>query len=330
MEDAIDVVIAWVDGDDPGHREKRERYMEAEGLDTTSAQTRSTRFSSSGEVRYCVLSIMRFAPFVRNIYLLTDGQDPKLEKDIERYFPARMDSFRIVDHREVFRGFEDCLPTFNSRSLEFMLWRIPGLSERFVYFNDDAFLLREISPGEWFQGNRPVIRGSWKPAPRLRLGWEGLKKQALRLVTRRKNYSPRASFHLGQWNAASLTGFRWRYFVTDHTAHVFLRSTMESFFREHPDKVRRNIAHRFRSPSQFTAIALFYHLQLREADPVVRKPGLVYMQPFGRGGGYIGQKLHACEAEEMFYLCVQSLDRCPVEEQQKVLGWLSGRLALSD
>jgi predicted NAD/FAD-dependent oxidoreductase len=31
-----------------------------------------------------------------------------------------------------------------------MLWRIKGLSNQFVYFNDDIFLLRKITPTDWF------------------------------------------------------------------------------------------------------------------------------------------------------------------------------------
>ena len=52
----------------------------------------------------------------------------------------------VVDHREVFAGYEQFLPTFSSRAIESMLWRIPDLSERFLYLNDDFMLLRPVTP----------------------------------------------------------------------------------------------------------------------------------------------------------------------------------------
>ncbi|MCU0459319.1 MAG: Stealth CR1 domain-containing protein, partial [Bacteroidales bacterium] len=64
----VDVVIAWVDGDDPRLVEKRSRYQSG-GRITTASGAHPTRFASSNEIRYCVLSILRFAPFVRNIFI---------------------------------------------------------------------------------------------------------------------------------------------------------------------------------------------------------------------------------------------------------------------
>ena len=66
----IDALVPWVDGDDPVLRAKRQRYLDpsaARNDDVAGA----TRFKSIGEIRYCVASILRFAPFIRKIFIIT-------------------------------------------------------------------------------------------------------------------------------------------------------------------------------------------------------------------------------------------------------------------
>ena len=127
----IDAVITWVDGDDPNHRMKRRKYACADEL-TNDDVGGEIRYRSVGEIRYCVASILRFAPFVRKIFIVTDGQDPKLDGFISRNFPDNEKKIEIVDHKVIFQGYESCLPVFNSLAIETMLWRIPGLADRFI------------------------------------------------------------------------------------------------------------------------------------------------------------------------------------------------------
>jgi hypothetical protein len=42
------------------------------------------------------------------------------------------------------------LPTYNSQAIEACLHRIPGLSEHYLYLNDDFLLGREVSPEDFF------------------------------------------------------------------------------------------------------------------------------------------------------------------------------------
>ena len=168
------MVIAWVDGADPEHRKKRLSFLKKKS-NVVPAGAAETRFHSLNEVEYCVLSILKFAPFVRNIFIVTDNQDPKVNAAVQKYFPTRQDHIRIVDHKEIFEGYEQFLPTFNSICISNMLWRIKGLSDHFVYFNDDVFLTREISPEVWFKKARPVLRVNWVFPPFERLIWDKLR-----------------------------------------------------------------------------------------------------------------------------------------------------------
>jgi hypothetical protein len=326
--DPIDVVIAWVDGSDPKLAEKRSRYVGRVDLPVSSG-AHSTRFASSNEIRYCLLSVLRFAPFVRNIFIVTDGQDPGVHEDVERYFPGRSGSVRIVDHQEIFRGYAESLPTFNSITIASMIWRIKDLADRFVYFNDDTFLIRSITPGEWFTDGRPVLRGRWVPSAGPRALWNRIRTAFNRHLAGRRDFEPRASFHLGQWNAAVLLGFRYRYFTNSHTPHPVNRKHVEDFMMKNDNLLRKNISYRFRDHRQFTFISLSNHLQLLSGNRHIAPPAVAYLKPENRGPGYIESKIALCERDHrIIYMCAQSLDRCEEEERKKLFNWLDGILGL--
>ncbi len=116
---AIDAVVTWVDGADPKHRAKRNRYLADLGRDASLEQhaNKDRRFSDNDEIRFCLRSIRNYAPWVRTIWLVTDHQVPPA---IHRR-RAEQENIHIVDHREIFRGYERLLPTFNSLSIECMV-----------------------------------------------------------------------------------------------------------------------------------------------------------------------------------------------------------------
>ena len=139
----IDVVYTWVDGKDPAWRERKQAALAAAGLGP-HAGALDTRFNDNGELRYSLRSVEQFAPWVRNIYLVTDQQVPD-------WLDPQQTRITIVDHRDIFPP--DALPTFNSHSIEARLHTIPGLSEHFLYFNDDFFLGQPVSPYTFFDSN---------------------------------------------------------------------------------------------------------------------------------------------------------------------------------
>ena len=140
----IDVVYTWVDGSDPGWRERKARALRENGwIAGVSGQTANdSRFASRDELRYSLRALHAFAPWVRRVFLVTDDQ-----------VPAWLDTGRpdltVVGHREIF-GDTGRLPTFNSQAIESRLHRIPGLAEHFLYLNDDVFLGRPVPPEMFF------------------------------------------------------------------------------------------------------------------------------------------------------------------------------------
>ena len=83
----IDIVITWVDGNDPLHRAKRQAYQTTQKENTREDIGGHERYDASGEIFICIGSILRFAPFVHKIFLVTDQQDPQLQPFISRNFP---------------------------------------------------------------------------------------------------------------------------------------------------------------------------------------------------------------------------------------------------
>ena len=132
MMQLVDVVIAWVDGNDPELKQKRMQYQaNTQASDAVS----DTRFASNHEIYYNIASILKYVPFCRHIYIVTDGQQPEWINDFVTEGICDAGKIRIVDHREIFAGYEQYLPTFNTRSIETMLWNIQGLSDYFFYLN---------------------------------------------------------------------------------------------------------------------------------------------------------------------------------------------------
>ena len=253
MADAIDVVIAWVDGRDPKHRAKRKRYLADPGGDAKPERvaTDERRFSDNDEIRFCLRSIRNYAPWVRTIWLVTDNQVPAA---IDRQ-RAERENIRIVDHREIFRGYEQLLPTFSSRAIESMLWRIEGLADRFVYFNDDMMLVGPVEPTDFFSDNGKVmLRGRWS-------SWK-------------EQLDKGNSFNGGgKLLGAEMLGYTPElFFSSDHMNYPLLRPAMEELFNEFKPAFLANAAYRFRNREQFWPISAHDHLLLNSDRARVVKP----------------------------------------------------------
>ena len=318
----IDVVIAWVDGSDPDLNKKRIGYLNPKQKKTVPGAD-STRFNSLNEISYCVLSIFKFAPFVRNIFIVTDNQNPNVHDVVKKYYPTRVSDIRIVDHTEIFKGYENHLPTFNSICISNMLWAIKGLSNQFVYFNDDIFLVRPLNPSVWFQNNRPVLRGKWVFPPYERLLWEGLKSFFYKTFLRKKNERA-ASFQVNQWNAALLQGFKFRYFRSGHTPLALDKKRIRDYFMTNPEILEENIKHRFRKFSQFNTVALANHLEYVSGNRNLASSQAVYAQPKSHKKNYIEKKFNQFESDKrVLFLCIQSLDLASKSDQNKVFNNLN-------
>lgn len=140
----IDIVVPWVDGSDPEWQKEREKYAPVKPRDDGSSNTR--RFRDWDNLQYLFRGIEEFAPWVRTVHFVTFGHLPKwLNTDAPK--------LHIVKHEDYIP--EKYLPTFSSHPIELNLHRISGLSEQFVYFNDDMFLLKPVKQADFFRDGKP-------------------------------------------------------------------------------------------------------------------------------------------------------------------------------
>ena len=147
----VDLVYTWVDGNDPAWREKRNRYMpERPTTGSVPNHISDARWRENNELVYSLRSVERYAPWVNRIYIVTDGQCPA-------WLNTEHPKICIVDHSEILPA--DALPVFSSHAIESCIYRIPGLSEHFVYGNDDTFFGAPTTRDDFFRADgRPIVR----------------------------------------------------------------------------------------------------------------------------------------------------------------------------
>lgn len=323
----IDVVITWVDGSDNFLIKKRKNYLKSNLIDIPPG-AQSTRFSSLNEINYCLISILKFASFIRKIFIVTDEQTPSIREIVKKYYPKRISDIEIIDHKHIFRDYEDFLPTFNSICISNMLWRIEGLSDHFVYFNDDVFLTRKILPEVWFKKARPVLRGNWVLPPFERLIWDKFRVNYHKLRFG-KNKEKTPSFQINQWNAAQLLKFKFRYLKSSHTPLAIDKKVLENYFTNNKNILKENLKFRFRNYKQYNTVALANHLEYKTGNKNLSKSQAVYMIPHNRGGKYITRKFKQCEQDQNnLFLCIQSLDLATQKEQQLIFKKLNSLLGI--
>ena len=225
----IDVVYTWVDGFDPKWQKLKNHYMELEGLTPDSNDQElgdELRHRHMNEIVYAIRSARRYAPWIRTIFvLLADGQKPPAEV-------LAVPGVVVVPHSAFIPA--EVLPTFSCRTIEAFMHRIPGLSEVFIYGNDDYLFWKPTPPSYFVTDDRLVLRGYFQPQFLARLGL--LRKGHMKVANR---------------TALMLYGRGFdRVFMPEHCYHVLRKSTCERVWEELHDEITAAIAGKFRDENR--------------------------------------------------------------------------------
>lgn len=145
----IDMVYSWCDGNDPVFKNKVQQYAKKENLTNSPASTGDIRFFDNDELKYSLRSLEMNAPWINHIYIVTDNQIPE-------WMNCSNPKITIIDHTEIIP--RNLLPVFNSTVIEQYIGLILGLSEHFLYGNDDTFFGKPTSPDFFFKNGKPIIR----------------------------------------------------------------------------------------------------------------------------------------------------------------------------
>ncbi|MGR6900201.1 stealth conserved region 3 domain-containing protein [Glutamicibacter sp. BSL13] len=268
----IDVVYTWVDDSDEGWRQSKSEY-ETRELDSHPLASGSMRFKNRDELRYSVRSVRAFMPWVRNIYIVTADQFPQ--------WLSEESDIRVVTHKQIFPD-NSVLPVFNSHAIEASLHRIEGLSEHFLYMNDDTLLLRMQDPGTYFHAN----------------GTAKFFMSSVTIDTRSEDVEP----HM--WAAQNNRRILLQDFgkvITRgmlHTPHPHRKSVLERIESQYPQIFAAVRASRFRSPndiSLLSSFAQYYGYFVREYIP-----GSIRYAFCSRSDAKIEAKLSMLQRSERF------------------------------
>ncbi len=138
----IDFVILWVDGSDSKWLAEKKKYQP--GLDVDSS---IARYRDWDNLKYWFRGVEKYANWVNKVYFVTCGQIPT-------WLNTNNNKLVLVDHKDFIP--EKYLPTFNSNAIEMNLHRIKDLSENFVLFNDDMFIVNQTKPQDFFYDDLPM------------------------------------------------------------------------------------------------------------------------------------------------------------------------------
>lgn len=153
----IDLVYLWVDGSDPEWQAKRNALIG--NTEKGSAVNCDGRYANNDELKYSLRSIEMYAPWIRKIFIVTDNQIPE-------WLDTSNPKIKIVDHKEILPP--KSLPCFNSCLIEHFLYKIPNLTEHFLYANDDMFINKPVEKSDFFgEDGKPIIRLNRRPFRKL-------------------------------------------------------------------------------------------------------------------------------------------------------------------
>ena len=144
-EHKIDVVVTWVDGNDPEWQKERDLFVSKKERENPSSGG-DERFVNDGLFKYVFRSIEKNIPWVNNVYLITWGHLPE-------WLNLEADGLKIVNHSDFLP--KEYLPTFNGNVLALNLHRIHGLEERFIYVNDDMYFISPVKKEAFFKKGLP-------------------------------------------------------------------------------------------------------------------------------------------------------------------------------
>jgi hypothetical protein len=317
----VDAVITWVNSNDKKWQEKINKYKDVK-IDFDDKRN-SVRFNSIGEIDIAIKSIIKFAPFIRTIFLVTDHQKPDSFDDLKILANANNINLALIDHKIIFKDYLDYLPCFNSCSIGSMLFKVPDLSEHFIIFNDDTFLMRETKVSDFFIDGKPIIRGKWQPFNEnrsLRNFYIDLRSKLG--IPKKRN---KISFKKFQQSSAKLAQTE-SYVRRFHTPVCVRKSTLEEFFQGN-NLLEKNIKHRFRNENQFIVSSLSEHLEIKNKSYHFREnTQLTYFRSY-KSHFIVKLKLNwFSKNTKKLFMTFQSLELADQKIINYVLNWIDKRI----
>lgn len=225
----IDIVYCWVDNTDKNWVIKKNSFSEKQVLETDSNNT--CRYNNNDELKYALRSL-KHAEWINNIFIVTDNQCPQwLNTDNKK--------INVIDHKDIIPN--EFLPTFNSNTILHNIVNIPGLSEFFLYSDDDMYFAKDVNPDFFFtEEGYPICRFT-KPIEKLR------ESQYRQMLYNAINLLEKHNYH------------NFLHYSPHHNIDGYRKSIIQSCQNEFKDEIFVTFKNRFRASNDIERILYNYY-----------------------------------------------------------------------
>ena len=277
----VDVVYTWVDDRDPAWRARLRAERERAGRPLHPQAANASRYRNRDELRYSLRALALYAGFVRRVFVVTAGQVPS-------WLDVDHPDITIVDHEQILDAVH--LPTFNSHAIEARLHRIDGLSEQYLYLNDDFVLGREVGAATFFTANGLA---RFFPDPEAPIPAGPAADDDRPVDSASKNVRDLLRTHLGVRVGRKML----------HAPYPQLRSVLFEMEKRFPDEFARTVASRFRSPTDLNVASCFApYYAFATGRAVPGELSAEYVNIASRWAGLQMRRLLECRDRDAFCL----------------------------
>lgn len=307
----IDFVVTWVDGADTTWQNKKKQYDASANATDSLLDADNNRYRDYDVFKYWFRGVEKFCPWVNRVFLITDNQIPD-------FLNINSHKLVVIDHKDYIPS--EYLPLFNSNAIEMLLNQIPGLSEHFVYFNDDMFLIRPTKTDVFFKNGlpcdclafQPVIANKSNPVmshifinnsialARHFNKLENVKKQ------------PQAYFHIGYplrnfiYNIIELAFPQITGFFNSHSPAPLLKNTLEECWANEKSALTNTLSHRFRSSDD---MSIYFFRDWQKLTGKFKPRNIVKTCAYGELGRDTKKILHIISHQKTNMICINDTDQ---------------------
>lgn len=226
----IDFVVTYVDSKDPSWFKDYMKYAKEDGREVNR---NSVRFRSWDTLKYQLRGIETYMPWIRNVYLIVSS-----ESQVPDFINT--ETVHVITHDMIIP--EKYLPTFNSNTIELFMYKIEGLSEHFIYSNDDIYAIGDLKPEDFFTENgdpKVIVRERIKKYDNIYIQTISNTRDLCLLENKKKLQSNLL-------------------LRSDHSMNPMLKSTWEMYWKKYKDKLENSIS-TFRTSKNISQEISNYH-----------------------------------------------------------------------